>query len=541
MVETENSGLKTFPRKLLFLWAALLGLGFVGRLLYGYEVDELMHLHSAWCIGQGQLPYRDFYDNHLPVWHALVSPVVGTFTHANLLVLIETRVVALAILVFLLVCFYRVCRAISPAAAPLAVGALILIHPFETAGFELRPDWLAMVCILASLLILQSSIPKRPGHVIDYSVIAGVLQGIAIGITQKSFFLVFAAVIWLIGTCHFADSREERRQRLFKLIATVVGICIPIAILIAWYARHNATKDLLEYGILQNLRWMREDDILSGAQESVLANFPIFAFAFIRLIQALGKAKQHLKAATMESLMLFLLVAGSLAYLKTPVPISQWFLFMVVPWAACIGAIAMFDFAGSPELFKQDKKSVIIGCVIAILALKWYNMLIAGIGWGIILTLVWRKVRTYAEPGPRISAAFKVAFGIGIAVFAGRLVDEFGHLYVFKQIEAIHDVENHLPNNAAILAPWPNLAPFHPSASFHTFAIGGIYTVMSMETLQDEYIEALKSGKSKLVVFRPIDVEQKLPRFSKYVRQHGTLLRSDKINLRVVETYVIDK
>jgi hypothetical protein len=130
-----------------------------------------------------------------------------------------------------------------------------------------------------------------------------------------------------------------------------------------------------------------------------------------------------------------------------------------------------------------------------------------------------------------------VALFAGFLVFFGRVVAEFGIAKTQTQSSYIADVESRLGPHEAVLAPWPNLAPFRPSPTFHVFAIGGIWTTLSVEDLQDEYINAIKEGKTKIVLMRPIDVDERMPRFASYVRTHGICTRKDKINLRMVEMY----
>src|SRR6185295_15779229 len=39
-----------------------------------YNSDEPQHLHVAWEWARGLVAYRDFYDNHLPLFHMLTAP-----------------------------------------------------------------------------------------------------------------------------------------------------------------------------------------------------------------------------------------------------------------------------------------------------------------------------------------------------------------------------------------------------------------------------------------------------------------------------------
>ena len=39
------------------------------------DPDESQHLHVAWLITQGQVPYRDFWEHHLPFFHYAMAPL----------------------------------------------------------------------------------------------------------------------------------------------------------------------------------------------------------------------------------------------------------------------------------------------------------------------------------------------------------------------------------------------------------------------------------------------------------------------------------
>ena len=58
-----------------FLGVALaLRVAFASR--YRVSSDEPQHLHVVWAWTQHLLPYRDVFDNHMPLFHALYAPVL---------------------------------------------------------------------------------------------------------------------------------------------------------------------------------------------------------------------------------------------------------------------------------------------------------------------------------------------------------------------------------------------------------------------------------------------------------------------------------
>src|SRR5882724_5568438 len=62
------------------VWTALIAL--VALLLLrlpllqgrSFDPDEFEHLHAAWCMSQGMVVYKDFFEHHTPWYYWFVSP-----------------------------------------------------------------------------------------------------------------------------------------------------------------------------------------------------------------------------------------------------------------------------------------------------------------------------------------------------------------------------------------------------------------------------------------------------------------------------------
>ena len=52
-----------------FLWRLQL------LMVRAFDADELQHLHSAWLVSEGFLPYRDYFQHHTPGLHYLLGPL----------------------------------------------------------------------------------------------------------------------------------------------------------------------------------------------------------------------------------------------------------------------------------------------------------------------------------------------------------------------------------------------------------------------------------------------------------------------------------
>src|SRR5216683_7821192 len=44
-----------------------------------YDHDEIEHLHASWLISSGELPFRDFLEQHHPTLWFLAAPIVVKF------------------------------------------------------------------------------------------------------------------------------------------------------------------------------------------------------------------------------------------------------------------------------------------------------------------------------------------------------------------------------------------------------------------------------------------------------------------------------
>src|SRR5688572_29311378 len=44
---------------------------------YRFDVDEQQHLHVTWGWTAGLVQYRDYFDNHAPLFHLLTAPLLA--------------------------------------------------------------------------------------------------------------------------------------------------------------------------------------------------------------------------------------------------------------------------------------------------------------------------------------------------------------------------------------------------------------------------------------------------------------------------------
>jgi hypothetical protein len=154
--------------------AGALLLGAAGNLADGFNEDELQHLHAAWLVGQGLVPYRDYFDHHPPLYHLVVSPVASALgaNYAGLFLI--TRLFGLLIAAGTAILFSKlVSRTAGSAVAWLAAALLVVSRPSDIL-FYFRPDSMAMLLTLAGMLLLL-----KPDRSTRNGLAAGALVGAA--------------------------------------------------------------------------------------------------------------------------------------------------------------------------------------------------------------------------------------------------------------------------------------------------------------------------------------------------------------------------
>ena len=89
-----------FERKAFLALAALL-FGMKTLAIYHFRVDsdETQHAHVVWAWVTGQLQYRDYFDNHMPLFQMACAPLMALFgERADIVVLLRWSMVPLYLL-----------------------------------------------------------------------------------------------------------------------------------------------------------------------------------------------------------------------------------------------------------------------------------------------------------------------------------------------------------------------------------------------------------------------------------------------------------
>ena len=210
------------------------------------DPDESQHLHVAWLITQGQVPYRDFWEHHLPFFHYAMAPLTALLTERPD-VYFGARALMVTMAGVAVVLTWRLARRLSADAAIWTVVVLVFLPQFAEVSTETRPDVPALVAHLAGLLAL---VRWREGHRSAWLWAAGAWQGIALALSLKAVFTLAGAVLVVIGISPTGTRPWSGRAR--ALARFLGGLLAVLGLFFAGFATitgeptfHNLYRDVV--------------------------------------------------------------------------------------------------------------------------------------------------------------------------------------------------------------------------------------------------------------------------------------------------------
>jgi len=201
---------------LLVLWARLPDL-----LL---DHDETEHLHSAWLVSQGDVPYRDFAENHNPPLWSLLAPLLPESQSPRDAVLAGRAVMAGCSLLSLVLAGLLARRIAGRRAMWLAPLLLAVCTYWSVYSVQIRPDVPMTTLVLLGLLV---GLPTGNAPSPLRSLVAGLAFGVATAILLKA--AAVSATLFAGLLVRAVLHRDDRRRSLLAAFGLAVGAAIPMA------------------------------------------------------------------------------------------------------------------------------------------------------------------------------------------------------------------------------------------------------------------------------------------------------------------------
>ena len=232
-----------------------LGIAGLGAVMVAHaklDPDESQHLHVAWLIAQGQVPYADFWEHHMPLLPYALAPLTAWFADRPE-VYFAARAVMAAVTAGTLGLVYVLGGRLGPGVGAAAVILLAVQIRFLQHGIQVRPDVPALFTWLLTVLAL---VRWRERARARWLWAAGLALGLTAAFTPKAAFLglgVAAVVLTSPG-----DSGATLSRPLRRLTCLAAGCAVPLAMVLIHLAVTGGGRTLrafLDDVVVANLRF----------------------------------------------------------------------------------------------------------------------------------------------------------------------------------------------------------------------------------------------------------------------------------------------
>lgn len=226
------------------------------------NVDEFEHAHATWCLSQGLVPYRDFFEHHTPWLYFLFAPLFARSTAARdpdaaRQLLLALRLAMWTMTAAAVALTWKLGRLWHDRTTGVVAAFLLASSiQFLDVTLEFRPDVPALVCWLVSLVCaMRAWRTERVSVASAWFAASGLAFSAALLFTQKYVFVVPGLVVMFIG--YVIDRRRSgigHARRIAIVAVFVVAVCVPFVATMWWFAARGASSAFVYYNLDVNVR-----------------------------------------------------------------------------------------------------------------------------------------------------------------------------------------------------------------------------------------------------------------------------------------------
>ncbi|MCX5785794.1 MAG: hypothetical protein NTX59_08890 [Elusimicrobia bacterium] len=311
IIKSDNSTERRIAAGLLLFGAAYLLLRLFLIRYRSFDTDELEHLHAAWLVAHGQVPFRDFFEIHGPLFPFLLAPLTA-FIHDPIRAIWAARLLMLA----LTAATIRVLWSMTAPGRGLLTRALpiLLLCSFTTfanKSLEVRPDVPAMALLSLTLLLASGDTSS-----LRLRLAAGFSLGLAFFFTPKIAYPAAGLVIgWFISD--MAAPGSGWKDLLRRWACFFAGAAIPFTGLALYFIAKDGGRAFYECFYTFNHRFRASFPFTVVWLPSYRENAAVWSLG---LFGALIYRKETVKVC--------MLSAAAVGVVLLPVVYAQYYLLM---------------------------------------------------------------------------------------------------------------------------------------------------------------------------------------------------------------------
>lgn len=302
--------------------------------------DEVEHLHAAWLVSKGLLPYRDFAETHNPVlWYAL-APLLPSEESPKTAVSvgrITMLICSVLTLLFTGLITYRFSGLTGGILAPLF---LLTSSYWMVYAISIRPDVPMTTFVILAFYLSVSNDSNRRGF------LTGLVLGFSVAILTKA--LPIACVFIVMATIECISKRHS----LKPLAALVAGTALPVLVLVLMFFVTDLSDDAWTWLVRVQAHYMFSLEGGFGIEQVIAASMQRDLLPWAGLLA--GTVRIFVRPSLLHLVFLALVaivIAGS-AFLRLP---NYQYLYPAIVFMAIMGAdaIAMVVRSCRPRIRKM--------------------------------------------------------------------------------------------------------------------------------------------------------------------------------------------
>ncbi len=265
--------------------------------------DETEHLHAAWAVAHGQVPYRDFWQLHPPLLYYLFAPVFALMGEDLRIIYVARGLMLLCILLILLE-LYRIARMCFDALTGL-LAVLLLSYLLLWWGhvYEFRPDIPETLLVLMSLRWFLRAWERD--RLSDF-IFSGVLLGVGYWVLAKALFPLVGLTLVFVRSIALRRSAAALRHNLTGLCLFLAGFAVPVVFGGLLLGMAGALPSFLRWGVIRTLRYPVRFSAFDQLRPET--HYVFFALALVGVVRAVIRL---VKGGVVDEVQLSPLLAGS--------------------------------------------------------------------------------------------------------------------------------------------------------------------------------------------------------------------------------------
>lgn len=548
----------------IWLWLALLvacGMQLFEVPSRAIDPDEFEHLHAAFCVHQGLLPYRDFFEHHGPLLYYVLQPLFW-LCGDDLSVLWLGRLAMWCCSLGTLALTGAIARRVADTTTGLAAATLLAWSTvFHLKGIELRPDVpAAFLLTLAFWLSLPptGAAPDRARAWQSWFLI-GLLCGLATLFTQKS---IVPTIGLAVAACIGATVVGRPRQGVLIVGGMLAGGAVCWLAACGCFALRHGLGEFLRSTIERLWTWPLRSRRWDALRPTLVADLTIWFAAVFQIVGVVRawRVREVWSSGLGQTSVACLLAIVSLAAVKA---VYAQFYLLWFPLLAVLAGVRLVGWSRlSPgRSWRAGMRCVkLLGCLViaaqVALCLRAYHSQQAG---ALPSLVEWAAGMIPADPiadGMVVATGFfvgtwllcgrhkwttvvAVVSAIGMVHAALRIGDAFLWLNS-RQVEAVAEVHRQVPSEQTVLDGFSGYAALRSHAYYYWWINEYSLALMSADERGSKLLSTLQAKPPAAVLFD--DGLEHLPEEvttwirGNYVRGDSAAARQARLWLRHAET-----